>query len=433
MYNRTDSGTMEDCILSKGDHSYAAQAQECALFGKPEPGIRWRTSIPTMDWKMARGPGSPNINKMAATANLVYSDKGRERDQAVDRMLEFYHIHKKLWMLAEPETWIYGAWHMNSDAACVEISRRLGVEELERAAMWVLMEHAERSALMSATLRNDKLAPNHEANQDKQKKLQQALKQQVGHRVVVRAGCRSWGLSGYGTQNGFQDIHRVVLDGVPLETKGSPGDIDGYNHTGRVMKRCLPIYKEAFRDAGNMSVQELLSASSHWSPARVAFQYMGWESGDRLCLMGKDEDAFVDEDLNSNTPGVLGFGIIFGSVIQLPEWPAPNTGKDHIRQKNLKGDVDVMRHPDGTPYRVELLHDTIGRKRTAANLYLTHLDLPVNRPQFWIRCMTGGSWENAFGATVPPVIPPSTPPTTPTPTTPKKEKKWWEKFDLTEI
>lgn len=417
-------------------HEAASNALECAIFGLPEPRTEWKKEIPTLEWEMARGPGSPNINGMAAVAHLYYSKAGREREVAIQRLRNYVKYAKKQWLLAEPESGIYRTWHLNYLAGAVELARRQGLDSLANEFLWFLEEDAERSALMTATLHSPYLAPNEKAPRTLQDRLRATISDHVGERVICRMGARSWGSGGsggYGLDAPWQQIARAVLFGGQWpKAKGTPGEIDGFHWTMRVANRLRPIFEEAGAEAKTLSTEELVAQSIHWSSSHAPFQYLGWEDGSRLCVMSLDEPEFVDSDPNSNTPGVVAYGVVGGRLIYLPEWPNPIDGDVKIRQENMRADVDLD-WADGRPIIVRLAHSHIGRKNVDGYLR-SSVTLDTSSPlAFHLVQRPWQEWEDVLEAEEPPADPPP-PPVPPTQPPPKpKDKKWWEKIEWTEL
>lgn len=397
-------------------HELAANALECAVFGLPEPRTEWRREIPTLDWKTARGGGSPNINGMAAVADMHYAKPGRARELAVGRLENYVRFCRQQWLLAEPETGIYRQWHLNYLAGAVEILRRLGMDALADRFLWILEEDAERSALMSAVLTDPYLPPNQNAPRIAQDRLQATISARVGETIICRMGARSWGSGGsggYGVDAPWQQTARAVLTGGAFPpSKGTPGDLDGYSWTMRVARRLEPIFREAGAEARTLSVDELVDGARHWSPSHTPFQYLGWEDGSRLCVMGNDEPEFVDEDPNSNTPGVLAYGVLGGRICYLPEWPNPINGAVKIRQQNMRADADI----EGG--QIVLLHSHIGRSHTQNGYLRTVRDLPTSPLLFHLVQPRWGEWRSFVEPPTHPVPGDPQPPTRPTPPTP---------------
>lgn len=418
----------------KADHNLAAQAMELAVFGMPAPANpKWKKSIPTKDWRTARGAGSSNIPLFGAAADLRFATKGRTRDQAAERLHNYASICRREWWLSETESAGYGAWIRESQAAVVHIARQMGLDDLARQFMGLLEEDAQRSCLMAARLRHAEIPANQKAPRERYDRLRATIRAHVGQMVICRAGERSWssGFSGgWGVDMAWQQIARAVLFDQPWpQPKGNPGDLDGYGHTVRVAYRLRGIFEEAAQDARQMTVDELVDQSRHWSPSRNHIQYLGWEDGSRLCVLGTDQEAFVDESLNSNTPAVMAFGISAGNLIYLPEWPNPWDGDEKIRQTNVKGDVDLIWSPSG-PVRVQLDHSHIGRERTRDGYLRSSFELTDAALAFHLIQRPFREWENALGSEpeLPPEVPPSSPPTVPPtkpPTTKPKEKPSW--------
>src|SRR5690606_38658415 len=355
-------------------------ALELAVHGRSAPTVKraggkdWRTLSAGKGWETAQGAGSANIPGEATAALLGHAAPGKERNEAIERNQERYEIGRRRWWWAEPDSIIYAGKLESATAGVVHLAERLGVQDLADAARRELRESAERSCLMRSILRSDHLAPNPKSSADDRARYQRAIDRNLGQLIVCRAGCRSWG-SVLHVESPMTAVAQHIFDGRTPKGKGNVGDIDGSDITARVIAHLWPIFREAFEDARRMSVDELVeSAVRSWSPARGPFQYIGWEDGSRLCVMGRDEEELRDEDTNSNTPGILAFGVLRGRLVALPEWPAPNDGRDHIRQTNTFGDVDLT--PDAGA--LVLLHSHAGRERISAggrDLWRTRLEL----------------------------------------------------------
>lgn len=423
------------------DHEISAHALELAIHGRGEPtvlragGKSWRTLAAGKGWETASGAGSANIPAEASAALLGHARPGRELDEAIDLNTERFEISQRRWWLAEPDSIIYSGKIESSDAGVVFLADRIGARDLADAARRQLRESAERSCLMRAILRDDFLAPNPKSSADNRTRYTKALSRNRGRLIVCRAGCRSWGHVLH-VESPMTSVARMIFDGVTPRFDGSRvGDVDGSDTTARIIARLWPIFREAFEDARRMSVAELVeSAMSGWSPARGPFQYIGWSDGSRLCIMGSDEVELKDEDTNSNTPGILAFGILKGRLVALPEWPAPNSGDDHIRQTNVFGDVDLT--PDASA--LSLLHSHAGRERVSEggrDLWRTVLVLPDPRDRiFHLLSEPGQPWRSLLAAAPhePPVDPPPPPPpgpveppVTPAPQPPKSRLPEW--------
>ena len=422
------------------DHEISAHALELAVHGRGAPTVRraggkdWRTLSAGKGWETAQGAGSANIPGEATAALLGHAAPGKERNEAIERNQERYEIGRRRWWLAEPESIIYAGKLESATAGVVHLAERLGVQDLADAARRELRESAERSCLMRAVLRSDHLAPNPKSSADDRDRYLRALRRNVGKLIACRAGCRSWG-SVLHVESPMTSVAQHIFDGRTPKGKGNVGDIDGSDITARVIAHLWPIFREAFEDARRMSVDELVeSAVRSWSPARGPFQYIGWEDGSRLCVMGRDEEELRDEDTNSNTPGILAFGVLRGRLVALPEWPAPNDGRDHIRQTNTFGDVDLT--PDAGA--LVLLHSHAGRERISAggrDLWRTRLELPDPRTRiFHLLSEPGRPWRSLLADSqppepgLPPVIPPSQPPSQPPADNDNERPSRWQRF-----
>lgn len=404
------------------DHEISAHALELAVHGRPEPtvlragGKSWRTLIATKGWETASGPGSGNIPKEATAAYVGHAKPGAERNDSLERMFEYYQVSRRIFWLSEPDSVIYAGKIESADAAVVHLAGKIGARDLADAARALLRQSAERSCLMRAVLRSADLAPNPKSSADDRARYQRALDRNVGKLLVCRAGARSWGHVMH-VESPLTSVARMVFDGVtPRLDQDKVGRIDGSDITARIIAKLWPIFREAFEDARRMTVAELVdSAVRTWAPARGPFQYIGWQDGSRLCVMGRDQDEFVDEDTNSNTPAILAFGIIGGKLVALPEWPAPNSGDNHIRQTNTEGDVDLSADRS----RLTLLHSHAGRERVthgSRDLWRTTLPLPdPDRRLFHLLSEPGRPWRSLLNQVEPPVDPPVDPPPPPPP------------------
>jgi hypothetical protein len=149
--------------------------------------------------------------------------------------------------------------------------------------------------------------------------------------------------------------------------------------------------------------------------ARTEFQYIGWEDGSRLCIMGDDEPGFDDEDENGNTPGLLAAGVLGGKVVSLPKWPNPFDGDERIRQTNCRADID------GDPtHGWTLFHSHLGERKLGDG-YTTDLPAYAASPlAFWILIPAGETvWQIKYPGSV--VHPPE--PVAPAPVPPAKPKR----------
>lgn len=402
-------------------HNIAGYALEAAVFGLPEPRTNWKSLRPGPGWgSLANGTGSGQIPLMAEVAALRYAKSGHELDACVARLDEYHAICRRQWCGPEPDrSLVYAIWIVLCWAAVVEIGRDRGLNSLVQKYLWLIEEDLQRSLLMSATLRDPYLAPNPKADRTVYRDLERTLREAVGKRIVCRAGTRSWS-HGYHVEDAYHDLIRAVMDGGAIRNPGTPGDHDGYGWTYRTARKLLPVFHGVYSQARHLDLDDLILESQVWAPARCPVQYLGWEDGSRLFVMGMDEAEPVDDDTNNNTCGVLLYGVLDGRLVFVPEWPNPVDGDDRIRQTPVFADAD------GSPETGwSVVHSHIGRERFGTH-WITRVGAKPDGLLFHLKCEAGGEWtvEWPVGGGEPET------PEVPEPKPPKEKPSWIEKMGL---
>lgn len=326
-------------------------AVDLALHNLSEPAGDWRSLIPPDDLGSMVDAGSGQIGLQALVASLQFGP----RSEAVKKLNAYADLCPKRWMLSEPWSWIYGKAIVCCWAATVVIAERIGDRELAKRYRNLLERWAGICALMAVDGR------------------------------VVMAGARGWGHEING--GGWDDLWAVACgkepNGPNSRKYGTPGAFDNWGW----LNRCAYVARDVLRSAASPYVgrdwRSLLPSILRVG-ARTEFQFLGWEDGSRLCIMGDDEPGFDDEDENSNTPGLLAAGVLGGRVISLPKWPDPATGATRLRQTNVQADID------GDPeHGWTLFHSHLGAKQIGTGYTTSLLPYTASPLAFHVHCPAG--------------------------------------------
>lgn len=366
-------------------HVVVCEAMEAAALGRPEPGRAYLKFVPR-SWAMAAGPGSANIPWMAYEAARAFG-------RADDELLRSYVAeNERRYQLSEPLSWKYSPWTVTTCATAIHLDTRRAANRpgaiLAHPLSGIMMQWTALCLLMEArTARN--------------------------LRVVVLCGCRSWGEND-GFDEYMGETWRVICgDQRPKRYRKAVS----WAGTALTVPGILEVFR-TFRDS-----MAHLSPRALWEhvrmPMRAPFQFIGYEDGSRCCIMGHDEEEFVDEDTNSNTPGVLLYRATRTAMLALPECPAPNTGKRRIRQTAMQADIDWNASIPGW----RLVHSHIGRVAAADKWLSDARELPSRR-LFHFEILPSGERIDHLARVQPPVPPP--PSIAPQLGEKKRKRHWWE-------
>lgn len=305
------------------DHIIAANALDIAIhnMGTSPPLDQWRRLIPS-HWNTANGGGSANIPLMAAVA--AYTKE--PTDKHAELMLQYTKLALHHFMLSEPFSWTYSSAIVTSWLQAYRVASKHGYKEL--------LTNLESLLRIYFSLLK-KMVGHPRVMQDPNREDQKQMKAPVS----ILCGNRSWGHGyGLGYLNGAWLFTNEAIHGR-VKKIGNVGVPDGFAFVTRAIKH--PEFQALIHlfwsEAGDPWYEiNRAKATSN----RVPFQFFRWSNGDALAIMGGNEDDYVDEDTNSNTPGVLAYGCIDGVLHMMPRWPDPKTGHTRVRQKGIKADVD---------------------------------------------------------------------------------------------
>lgn len=336
------------------DHIIAAHALDCAIHNLSEPS-GYHSLIPPDDWGAAKTSGSANIPLMAAVAWYKYSLGTRNAIKAREKLLKYAEISTYRFMLAEPFSAIYSDVILIAIIAAVAFAERAGDHELADKLNALVLQWMALAYLMSAVT---KKLPAEYPDPDNEKRS-------LPRRTVVLHGCRSWG-HGFNLRFLYHDIYNIAVGWPSPRVHGKPGDMDGFDFVTRALRH------HDIEEVITRAYNDVLHETNIWSlvkfGCRERFQFIGWEDGSRVCIMGGDEEELVDEDQNGNTPGVMWYGVLNGTIYSYPEWPNPRDGRTRIRQQNMFADIDGNTDKGWT-----LLHSAIGRLKHISGKFITNI------------------------------------------------------------
>lgn len=320
------------------DHEQAGAAIRSYLTGAPKPAV---LKVPPPDWGAAVAAGSANIPLMFAVAAYCYGSTEARR-----ALVTLGDLSRTRFMLSEPLSPVYGAWHVLSWTVALDFAIKRGHGDVAGALRPLVTQYLGLCALMATR------CPSGNLDNDEAKYR--------GKRIVAFAGCRAWGHH-HGLGFGFHSVYRCAVgEEIP---KGDSWET-------LAIKRCLPLLREIAGQFAGKSLDEIIDALPQYG-MREDFEFRAYADGSRVCIMGSDETEFDDEDDNGNTLGFLLVKVDHGTgrVESYPEHPAPNLWLDRskpapanatrIRQTSAAADID--RHPSGKGWR--LLHSLIGRAK----------------------------------------------------------------------
>lgn len=316
-----------------GPRNVTDVAIDCAIHGLPEPNNGWRNLIPAYDLGAMVSSGSGQITLQALVASLWYDGQ-----KAVKTLENYERICRTRFMLSEPWSKIYGRAIVNCWAATVLIARKKGFVDLATRFAGLLDTWAATCALMESD------------------------------GLIMAAGCRSWGWPiGVG---GFHETWGRACGSLVIPAPGSakygkPGVDDDWGWLSRCEYLAKDVYCQAAAGWKGKDPLWIVANAPRWA-ARTTMELIGWKDGSRLWLMGSDQVELVDEDENSNTPGVLLAGVLNHKKVELPPYPA--NGITHLRQTQVFADID------GSPRDGWVLtHSHLGEELGAAGYRLSRV------------------------------------------------------------
>jgi hypothetical protein len=336
------------------EHSEAHAAILAYLTRAPRPTIR----LPVSGWGAALSGGSANIPLMFVAAGYGYG-----LPDARKRVLELGEISRRRYMMAEPYGAVYSDWHVLCWALIEHVAEERDDQEVLAAVGPMLDQWFGLAALMSAK------CPTANLHDDERK--------HAGKTILALAGCRSWG-HGHGLGFGQHTTWRCALN-----EEQPRGD----SWLEQMRFRVMPALRERARRFRAMSPAQIVAAIPQYN-ARIDFRFLLYADGSRVCLMGHDA-ADHQSDPNNNTLGFCAFVVDRGRnrVASYPEWPAPNTGDERIRQQAAKATL----RPNGTDGWI-LHHALVGRYRDGAG-WVTEISEPT-APMVgaWMAPANSGAW-----------------------------------------
>ena len=356
-------------------HKEAGLAALYALTGKRPMPKGYEKLLPQPDWNTARHRGgSGNIPLMAASGFYAAANTPAKVTLAWILVKNYAKFCKEQFMLNEPYSWIYGAWIFMSWIGIIMTARRRGDKDIEKeykdlckqylAVGIALASHASKWAPYSGERAKNKLP----------------------RWIYVMCGARSWGHSTT-DELGFYSIFDVALGAQKVKQYKTVWTTVALQNAD--VRACIRGLAE---EMGAIRAHASLIPEYVKYPAKEFIQMMGWADGSRAFAMGTDEAEFVDDDPNSNTPGVLFFGCFGGKIIMAPGDPNPHDGKTRIRQKNVISDMD------GTPhFGWVVVSNMIGNKE--GNNFFTQIPAYVgSKLEFWYSMGTDGSFYDLLNS-----------------------------------
>jgi hypothetical protein len=299
-------------VLDPGGEGYALC---CALAGQKDPG-GWQGTFPSSGFAK-RVTGSSN-KPVVSLATAYYFGSQQEMAEADALWQEYLDAQASAYFLKEPGSSTYGGTIVGGIIAAI---LKLNGRDKELADglravvdQWIALAH-----LLAAPAK--------------------------GYRVsVAMAGCRSWG---HGNNEGSTlHIYYRVAAGLESPASGWKDLKNWTNHPGFV----------AELRASFARVKADPWAFVKFNPM-VPFQYLGWEDGSRMSILGDCNPADGDVFDGISTPGFYA-SCNFGGVWKTyPEWPNPLDGDERIRMQNVNA------HMEGEPVAGwTLKHNLIGPK-----------------------------------------------------------------------
>lgn len=358
-----------------GPRNLTDVAIDCAIHGMPDPQNGWRNHIPGEDLGAMPNGGSGQITLQALVASLWY-----DGSKAIKTLENYEQVCQTRFMLSEPWSKIYGRAIVNCWAAVVLIARKKGYADLASRFAGLIDTWSATCALM------------------------------VSDGLIMAAGCRSWGWKlGVG---GFHEMWAKACGSAIIPPPGSkkygiPGVDDDWGWLSRCEYLAKDIYRKSASGWDGKDPMWILDNAPRWA-ARTTMELIGWKDGSRAWIMGEDQEKLVDEDENSNTPGVLFAGMINHKPVELPPFPA--NGITHLRQTAVVADID------GSPEKGWiLLHSHLGDKSKYGKFLVSSV-APYKPDEviFWVRIPSGSlSWVFVEATPIVPMRTPIVPPKEP--------------------
>lgn len=402
-------------------------AIDCALHQLPRPTNGWERLVTPEDLGSAVDAGSGQIGLQANVALLWYGEERTgDRRRAIAIAERTADVNVRRLFLSEPWSNIYGEAIILIWAAYVVICGRLGLVELAAKFERLLEMAFSTCALMEARITVTRPGAN---------KWEKAL---TGRMVVPYAGCRSWGIQELpGSINTLWQVARGSAEPPTAGSKqyGTPGAYDDWGWLHRCQRIALELLRAIAAKYVGKTWQELLRIMPRWA-ARTEIQLIGYGDGSREFVLGDDETEFDDEDENGNTPARVYASIRGGRFECAPRWPNPANGLDHLRQKNVRTDID------GSPAKGwSVWSSDLGAKKSGDG-FVTEIEAYRSAPVvFHVLILEGDlNWRDLLAGGIPTGQSPDETSPTPVPAPPAqpqkpphrpRKKKWWEKlFDF---
>jgi hypothetical protein len=308
-------------VLAPGGEGFALC---CALAGLQDPG-GWQGTFPSQGFTK-RIVGSSN-KPVVSMATAYYFGSSAQKAMADRLWLEYLEAQKDAYFLKEPGSSTYGGTIVGGIIA----------------------------AAMKLDTRDPKLADGLRGVVDQWMALCYLLAAPVtGQRVsVALAGCRSWGHGN--NEDSTVHLYYRVGAGAQRPSKGWTNLKDWTNNPGFAAELVESFARVKANPWGAVKFNPI-----------VPFQYLGWEDGSRMSLLGSDDPADDNTFDGISTLGFLASCIFGGTWKTYPEWPAPNSGATQIRMQNVNADID------GDPINGwKLLHNLVGRTKAPDGRWLT--------------------------------------------------------------
>jgi hypothetical protein len=283
---------------------------------------------------------------MAAAAFYRYASSAADKARIGPIIRNYARFCREQYMINEPYSWIYGAWIVMAWLS-IYMTAKTRHEDADIAAEYrkLIEQFLAIGYMMKA--RAEFIAPYSGAPSEKDK---------LPRDVYVMCGARSWGHATT-AELGFYGI----LDVAFFNKKPKK-----YNSSWTSVALQDDIVCLELRLLWHAMNKDMLWERYINYPAKVAIQLIGTDRGDRVFIMGQDETDDVDDDPNSNTPGVLYFGVVNKTIRMAPGHPNPPDGLVRLRQKNVVADID------GTPsHGWTIISSHLGAEKLAPGKYFT--------------------------------------------------------------
>jgi hypothetical protein len=276
-------------------------------------------------------------------------------------------------MLNEPLSWIYATWIFTAWLGIVITARLRGDTDIEADYTAFCLQYLALCELQSA--RATSSAPYSGTNRG----LLPCL-------VSVLCGARSWGHDNT-ADLGFAMVLQAAKSARPPREYQTAWVSRALNNPG-VLSRLVALY-------GMLDKTKLWQTHIKF-PMKEDFQFIGYEDGSRICIMGSDESAEENENPNANTPSINFFGVLGGVITQAPGFPNPTGGGTRIRSRMVRTDID------GSPSEGwEVQSSEIGFRR--GGRFITEIPAYTgSRLKFWYALYSNGMKEQVFPEIAPP-------------------------------